>query len=87
MTAKLILSILFLLLILEILPKRSEAIANGPGQACKGNSRLCWETGLMEDDKGFPEDVFAKTKRRICDTALRMGCGQPGRLSRNNQHQ
>lgn len=51
MTAKLILSILFLLLILEILPKRSEAIANGPGQACKGNSKLCWTTGLMEDDK------------------------------------
>lgn len=51
MTAKLIVSILFLLLILEILPKRSEAIANGPGQACKGNSELCWKTGLMEDDK------------------------------------
>lgn len=51
MTAKLIVSILFLLLILEILPKRSEAIANGPGQACKGNSKLCWTTGLMEDDK------------------------------------
>lgn len=51
MTAKLIVSILFLLLILEILPKRSEAIANGPGQACKGNSVLCGKTGLMEDDK------------------------------------
>ena len=51
MTAKLIVSILFLLLILEILPKRSEAIANGPGQACKGNSELCWKTGLTEDDK------------------------------------
>lgn len=51
MTAKLIVSILFLLLILEILPKRSEAIANGPGQACKGNSVLCQKTGLMEDDK------------------------------------
>lgn len=51
MTAKLIVSILFLLLILEILPKRSEAIANGPGQACKGNSVLCRKKGLMEDDK------------------------------------
>ena len=52
MTAKLILSILFLLLILEIFPKKSEAIANGPGQACKGNqSKLCWKTGLMKDDK------------------------------------
>ena len=51
MTAKLIVSILFLFLILEILPKRSEAIANGPGQACKGNSVLCGKTGLMEDDK------------------------------------
>ena len=51
MTAKLIVSILFLLLILEFLPKRSEAIANGPGQACKGNSVLCRKTGLMEDDK------------------------------------
>ena len=52
MTAKLILSILFLLLILEIFPKKSEAIANGPGQACKGNqSKLCRKTGLMKDDK------------------------------------
>ncbi|PFX27042.1 hypothetical protein AWC38_SpisGene8274 [Stylophora pistillata] len=79
MTAKLIASILFLILILEIFPNRSAAIGSGPNESCKSGSPVCKQKILkahLEDKKSFQEDVFGRNKRRICDIALRMGCGQ-----------
>ena len=54
MTAKLIASILFLILILEIFPNRSAAIGSGPNESCKSGSPVCKQKILkahLEDKK------------------------------------